>query len=476
MPEPETSRARNVLILCSDEHNHRCLGSLGHPVVQTPHLDRLAARGTTFSRAWTPSPICVPTRASLATGRWVHELGTWDSAQPYTGETPGWAHLVRDAGGHAVSIGKLHFRSSSDDYGFTESLLPMHVVNEVGWVQGLPRQDPLPYPEAAEMAREVGVGHTSYTRYDERVTDRAVEWLRDNADGSRPWALFVSLVAPHYPLSAPEEFSEPYRGVDLGPEIGPMSITHPAVQAMADFFAYHEHFDPQRVLDARRAYLSLCTWMDHNVGRVLDALDHTGATDDTLVIYTSDHGEMAGNRGLWGKSYMYEDSVRVPMIVAGPGVPRGVVSETPANLVDVAPTVVDALAPTAAGDGPGTSLVDLVQAADPQRLLFSEYHDGGSTTGSFAVQVGEWKYVHHVGFEPELYDLAADPDELVDLGVSPDHAQIRADCREALHSVVDPEVADRQAFTSQQRLLDALGGRNGLAEHVRFNHTPIPDH
>ncbi|NDH11702.1 MAG: sulfatase, partial [Actinobacteria bacterium] len=103
-------RARNIVVICSDEHNARCLGSAGHPHVQTPNLDALAARGTRFENAWTPSPICVPARASMATGRWVHDLGAWDSVQAYTGEQPGWAHAARAAGAHSVSVGKLHYR------------------------------------------------------------------------------------------------------------------------------------------------------------------------------------------------------------------------------------------------------------------------------------------------------------------------------------------------------------------------------
>ncbi len=442
--------------------------------MRTPNLDALANRGTTFTKAWTPSPICVPARASLATGRWVHELDTWDSAQPYDGVIPGWANAVRAAGGHAVSIGKLHFKTADDDYGFTESLLPMHVVDGVGWVQGLPRVDPLPFPEAAEMAAGVGTGHTDYTRYDQRIADRAVEWLDDHGSEHRPWALFVSLVAPHYPLSAPPQFTDPYLDLELPLEIEAREPSHSAVEAMADFFDYHNHFDDELVTRARQAYLGLCTYMDHNVGRVLDALDRTGNADDTLVIYTSDHGEMAGNRGLWGKSYMYEDSLRIPMIVAGPGVPAAAVVDTPTSLIDVHPTVVQTLAPEWVDSTPGTSLVELAQSPQADRVAFSEYHDGGSVTGSFAVQQGRWKYVHHVGHASPLFDMIDDTDELIDLGTTTTHTAIRESCMEALRSIVDPEAADARAFASQGALIARYGGRDGLGRYFTFNHTPTP--
>ena len=467
-------RARNIVVICSDEHNARCLGVAGHPHVRTPNLDALAATGTSFENAWTPSPICVPARAAMATGRWVHELGTWDSAQAYTGEQRGWAHAARDAGAHSVSIGKLHFRRDEDDVGWTESLLPMHIVNGVGWVQGLSRRDPFEYEQAKEMAADCAVAESSYTRYDSMVTERTLEWIESNAGGDRPFALFVSLVAPHFPLAVMHEFVEPYLGLDLPLEIPEVPITHPAVAGVAEGFPYHRYFDEDRTRFGRQLYLGLCSWLDHNVGRVLAALDRAGATDDTTVVYTSDHGDMIGNRGLWAKSYLFQDSARVPMIVAGPDVPAGVDATTAVNLVDLHSTVVETVAPDEPAAGPGRSLVELGNRPDPDRVNFTEYHDGGSITGSFAVRFGSMKYVHHVGFEPELFDLAADPDELHDLAADPAYASDRAEGEAQLRSIVDPDDANDRAFASQEALIDHYGGRAALAEAFHFDHTPVP--
>lgn len=473
-------RPRNVLLILSDEHSGRFLGCGGHPVVRTPHLDALAARGTRFTRATTPSPICVPARGALATGRWVHDVATWHSAQPWTGVPRGWAHLAREAGARVATVGKLHFRSADDDHGADE-VLPMHVVDGAGWVQGLFRRDPLPYPEAAELAAQVGVGHTTYTRYDERVADAAVGWLDDHGSGPEPWVLQVGFVAPHYPLSAPAEFTAPLDGADLRPEIAAHALDHPVVAATARFFAYHDGFDEARVLEARRAYLALCGFLDHNVGRVLAALQASGAADETLVVYASDHGDMAGNHGLWCKSYFYEDSVGIPMLAVGPGVPSGVVVDTEVGLCDVAPTVLDVVAGgVGAVDAPeadamvGRSLLDLARGADPDRPGFSEYHDGGSPTGSFLVRHGDLAYVHHVGALPQLFDHAEDPDEMVDLGTDPGRAADRAACEEVLRSIVDPDDADRRAFADQAALEAAIGGREAVVGFTRFDHTPVP--
>ena len=468
--------ARNVLLIVSDEHNHRMLGTAGHPIVQTPNLDGLAESGTRFERAWTPSPICVPARASLATGLDVHELGTWDSAQPYDGSVRGWAHDAADAGHHAVSIGKLHYRGG-DDHGFTEEILPMHIIGGYGWVLGLDRRGPLHYPEAAELAADVGVGPTRYTRYDERVVARAEQWLADHGDGDRPWILQVCLVAPHYPLSAPAEFVEPYlddpRVAEL--EIDPVEETHPAVADMKASFGYQDHFDDDLVRRARAAYFGLITMHDTHVGRLLAALDRTGRRDDTVVIATSDHGEMAGNRGLWCKSYMYHDSVGVPMLVAGPDVPAGRVEQTPTSLTDVAATIRGLVGTDADPAATTRSLVELASAGDPDRVVLSQYHDGGSTTGSFAIQTGRWTYVEHVGHAPQLFDRELDPDELHDLGTDPDRADVVALLAKVLRTRVDPEAADAAAFAAQAELIERLGGYDGLDAYTRFNHTPVPE-
>ncbi|HEX7218152.1 MAG TPA: sulfatase-like hydrolase/transferase, partial [Burkholderiales bacterium] len=193
---------KNLLVIMSDEHNARA-------PAQTPNLDRLAARGTRYTSAYTTSPICVPARAAFATGKYQYQIGYWDNADPYDGAVPSWHHLLRERGHRVVSIGKLHFRGlPGDDHGFSEELLPMHVVNGIGDVRGLVRQD-IPRREGYyKLAKLAGPGESPYTRYDRDIAARAQAWLREEAPRhrERPWALFVSFVCPHFPLIAPPEF------------------------------------------------------------------------------------------------------------------------------------------------------------------------------------------------------------------------------------------------------------------------------
>jgi len=253
----DSMRPRNVLILCSDEHARAVTGCYGHPVVKTPAIDRLAALGTRFDAAITPSPICIPARASIATGLQVHEHRCWSSAEPWHGEPESWMHRLRDRGHAVVSIGKLHFRSADDDNGFSEEILPMHVTNQgKGWPQGLLR-NPLPaYDEAAELAGDVGVGDSDYTEYDRRVTGESCRWLRKwpRRIKDRPWALFVSFVSPHYPLNAPLDQYLLYEGEPIADAFGRAPgerPEHPVLEEIGKFYNYDDYFDDGLRREAR---------------------------------------------------------------------------------------------------------------------------------------------------------------------------------------------------------------------------------
>lgn len=475
--------AENLLILISDEHRRDAMGRAGHNIVKTPNLDALAARGTLFDNAYTPSPMCVPTRAALACGDHVHRIGFWDSATPYDGSVRSWMHDLRDRGIEATSIGKLHFRSTGDDNGFTEEILPMHVVGGIGWAVGLLRENAPDYDAARELAEDVGVGATSYTDYDLAITTAAEDWLRQRKHSTRPWAAFVSLVSPHYPLKAPEAYYAMYDPAEMdlpvayAPEARP---DHAELGNIAGFFDYDRHFDDRKIRQAKAAYYGLTSFMDACVGRVLAALEDSGQLDNTLVIYVSDHGDMMGDHGFWTKQVMYEASAGVPMIAAGPGVPAGRRVRTGTSLLDLAATARDVAGLPPQDGAPGRSLRAIAREPDdPERTIFSEYHDGGSTTGSFMVRWRDWKYVHYVGHPPQLFDLAADPDELTDLAqAEPDDPAVRAaldDGERRLRAICDPDAVNAKCFADQKRKIEALGGVEACRTAYVFNHTPTPD-
>ena len=477
--------AANLLFLMSDEHARSAIGAYGHPVVKTPTLDWLATHGSCFTQAYTPSPICISARASLATGLPVFEHGCWSSAQPYHGQVESWMHRLRGHGHTVVSIGKLHFRSGQDDNGFSEELLPMYLANEGrGWPQGLVR-NPMPeFKEAWELAAEIGSGETSYTEYDRRIATEACRWLKryPSTIRDKPWVLFISFVSPHYPFIAPAPFFDSYEGLDIPPAFASAekdAPRHPVLRQMASFWNYDDYFNENTRKIARRAYLGLCSFLDDNIRRVLKALEDSGQANNTVIIYTSDHGEMLGNHGFWAKSVMFEDAVAVPMFLTGPGIPVSV-NNTPVSLSDLAATaavvVGQSPSPTTASwqSRPVQSFID---ESETERVILSEYHDGGSPTGLFMIRQGRWKYIYYAGAYPsQLFDLAKDPQELEDLGTHPVWDDTRALLHASLCDILDPEEVNDMAFAAQMHLLQKLGGADKVLEMAGFNHTPVQNH
>ena len=472
--ERAAHRPPNFLVIISDEHRKDALGCAWHPLVHTPHLDRLAARGTRFTNAYTSSPMCVPTRAALACGDHVHRTGFWDSATPYDGSAATWMHRVRDAGHDMVSIGKKHFRSGEDDNGFSEEILPMHVVGGVGWMAALLREDPPAYDAAAELAADSGPGSSSYTDYDLAITAAATDWIAARRNAERPWAAFVSLVSPHFPLRAPQEFYNLYADADF--DLEPQQLPdHPEIRNLARFFDYERHFTAETRHAAMAGYFGLTSFLDDCVGEILATLEESGQAEDTVILYLSDHGELLGDKGMWTKQVMYEASAGIPMILAGPGVPDGIVRNTAASIVDVAATALDVM--LSDDSAPGLSLRQLAQDPDDaDRTVLCEYHDGGSTTGAFMVRWGDWKYVCYPGMPPQLFNLAEDPSEDHDLGsdVSQRAAAARAEGASRLAAICDADAVNRQCFADQAARIEALGGIDVCRNAHLFNHTPTP--
>jgi choline-sulfatase len=478
-----STKPRNLLFIMSDEHSKRVLGCNGNPVIRTPNLDRLAATGVRFTDAYCNSPICVPSRASFQTGRYVHDIRFWDNAIAYDGSVPSWAHRLKAAGHRVDSIGKLHFRSPDNDNGFTKEHMPLHVVDGVGDPIGMLRDPPPPRKAALKMAADAGCGDSTYQGYDDRITAGAEEWLRERAahKDDKPWTLFVSLVCPHFPLIARPEWYNLYPEEQM-PWPGLYSEAerpnHPYVQAMRACQIYDQGFDdPRKVRRAIAAYYGLVSFVDHNVGRLVKALEDNGLSGDTRIIYTSDHGDNLGTRGLWGKSNMYEESAAVPMIMAGPDVPEGITCREPVSLVDCFPTIIDCAGLAQHPDDrelPGSPLLDIVSGKAPPRTVLSEYHAAGSATGAFMIRKGKFKYVYYVGMPPQLFDLEADPYETRDLRQDPGYRGFVADCEAALREVVDPEAADKQARKDQAVKIAALGGREAILAKGSFGYSPVP--
>jgi choline-sulfatase len=472
----------NLLFIMSDEHNKHVLGCYGHPTIRTPNFDTLAARGTRFTDAYTNSPICVPARASFATGQYVNQTRYWDNAIAYDGRIPTWGHRLMAQGHHVTSIGKLHYVDSDPKRnGFDEEVLPLHIVNGVGDLLGLIR-DELPRRQGStKLGPEAGPGESEYTHYDRAIADEAVKWLSNASQyRDKPWALYVGFVSPHFPLIAPPEFYAMYPENQV-PWPGMYNAgerpQHPFIDAMRKCLCFDEPFDETMVRRAIAAYMGLVSFLDDNVGKILRALERNGLAESTRVVYATDHGDNLGTRGLWGKSTLYEESAGIPLLMAGPEVPVLNVCATPVSLVDGFPTFIHALgATTDAHDAhlPGHSLLDIAQGFVPKRTILSEYHATGALTGSYMIRHGKYKYIYYVGLPPMLFDLESDPKERDDLGRNPAFASVRTECEARLRSIVDPEAADKQARSDQRQYIEKYGGREAILKRGTFRYSPPP--
>jgi choline-sulfatase len=336
------------------------------------------------------------------------------------------------------------------------------------------------------MLASARAGQSDYTRYDQSIADAAVDWLRSRSQSDtvrppgKPWVLTVNLVAPHFPLTAPEAFFDLYRGRPLAMpkaySFGIDPLAHPFVQEYARQSGYNLHFKSEE--DVRRAlcgYYGLVSYLDHQIGRILDALEVSGLAGDTRVLYLSDHGDNLGSRGLWGKSTMYAESAGIPLILSGPGIAAGALEQAPVGQTDVFNTVLDAVGVDLGSSTASKRSVSLLRPLDPGRIVLSEYHTVGSKAAVFMVQDRHTKYVHYVDGPPQLFDLDEDPEELDDLALrKADPARVVL-WEAQLRSICDPERADRDARRRQRELIDYFGGEDAIRARKGIGgYTPSP--
>jgi choline-sulfatase len=476
-------RSTNLIVILSDEHNKRVTGCYGHAMIKTPNLDRLASQGTRFTSAYTNCPICVPARASFATGQYVHKTRCWDNAIAYDGKVPSWGHRLIEKGHRVTSIGKLHYLDSdARRNGFDEEILPLHIVDGVGDLLGLIRDELPVRPGSKKLGPEAGRGEFEYTRYDREIAAATRRWLGNEAPKHRdkPWVLYVGFVSPHFPLIAPPQFYNMYPEDQVPwPDMYDRDRRprHPFTDAMRRCLCFDDEFDAPMVRRAIAAYFGLVSFVDDNIGKILATLEETGLAASTRVLYSSDHGDNLGTRGMWGKSTMYEESAGIPLIMAGPDVPKGKVCDVPVTLADAFPTIIGAVGEKPdARDAhlPGHSLIDIARGPVPRRTILSEYHAAGALCGSYMIRQGKYKYIHYVGLPPMLFDLDSDPYERDDLGGNPQFALVVKECEAALRKVVDPEAVDRLAKADQTAKIAQHGGKEAILKRGTFRYSPPP--
>lgn len=474
--------AKNVLFIMSDQHQQKATGCYGHDFVKTPNIDALAARGTRFSTAYSSSPVCVPARAVIATGKYIFETGYWDNCSAYEGRVRSWHHMLTENGMDVTSIGKLHFTRKEDPFGFKRQINPMHIHDGIGDLRGSVKRPMAPAYTKWRGIERLGPGESTYTKYDRDITDTTCDLIRAKAANpdKKPWAMFASLVCPHPPYSAPQEYFDMYPAADMPKPklIDPDAPLHPWMIELGRCRNFNDFVDEDIRRRIMSNYYGCVSYLDFNIGRLLECLDECGLRDDTIIVYTSDHGENLGTRKIWGKMNMYEEAAGIPMIVAGPSVPEAKISNTAVTLVDIAPTILEGVGlPEMIGDEGlrGQSLVELAKEPDLLgRAAFSEYYGPGAARAAFMIRKENFKFIYYAGYEPELFDLDKDPEELTNLCDNPNFKCIAEGWEETLRGIVDPDDADERAYADQCALIEKHGGRDKIIDRGAFQGSPVP--
>lgn len=455
----------NIVLVMSDEHAPMFSGAYGSDLVRTPNLDRLAAEGLLFEQAYTSSPLCVPARMSFMAGRYVSEIGTWDNTSPLGSDVPTWAHCLRRSGYRVLLSGKQHFVGPDKLHGFEaqlaydlsdEAIIPLWPwTSEGSSLRGKPWD--LPW--------RAGPGRSRHTQADDDVEEAALRFLREEGSGNEPFALCVSFLSPHFPFVVPAEHWEQYAQTEIPmPRVSEeeLATQHPSHQRMRLQLGIPLY--PEEVVRAaRRAYFGLISFMDAKLGRILATLEECGLASETAVIYTSDHGDMLGEHGLWRKSSFYEESSRVPLVVRWPdAVPAGERCSRPVSLVDLAPT----LCAIAGAEPVAFSGSNLLEANPEERSLLSEYYAHGVLGPTVMLRRDRHKFVYHHGEAPELFDLVADPGESRSIAGEGAAAGVLGRFQRELEERLDLQAIDAAVRASQRarRVILQGGGWGPLPE------------
>mgnify|MGYP005842580141 CR=1 FL=1 len=452
----------NVLLLISDEHNPRYATPYGHPFIQTPNMERLAAMGTVYENAYCPSPLCMPSRSAFMAGRWVHEIQTYSNCNAAMEDFtyPTYGQVLAERGVHTVHIGKTHVYRPGEELGFSEMICPGDTAPPG---DANHRRRPLAIRRgAAQRAARFGPREDPWG-VDPLLIDEAIEWLTGAAlTIGKPWVLAVNLNKPHFPHYVTPELWEMYPHGENLPEHGPDcdSAQHPYAQDLRAHFETAQ-FTEEQIRGLRRGYLGCVTFVDQQLGRLLDVLERTGQLANTNVLYTSDHGEMLGKFGMWWKCALYEDAVRVPLIVAGPDFDAPARVRTPVSLLDVQASLFHIMGVERPADWRGMPLPEIA-ADDPERVVFAEYHGHGTRSGAYMVRQGPWKLIYYAEAPHQLFNLEEDPEELHNL--AEENVDRRRRLTGQLRLICDPERENRRAHAFEAKQFAHMASRGMYQE------------
>lgn len=444
----ENRKRPNIVVIMSDQHNPHIMGRAGNEIVRTPNLDRLAEEGTYFSNAYTPAPLCVPARMAFMTGEYASDIRVWsNSPSRLCPNIATFAHALGGAGYEAVLSGRMHFAGFDQFHGFEKRLfgdcwryLTPETIGNVGNLEKAKYRT----TGAAKFAVEVaGFGKNGYLAFDKKVTEKSCEFISTHNSDDRPYCLVTGFMAPHNPLICNEELFKYYFDKLSVPDVsgeGDSSVLSPAMKKWSEVCEI-DGITPEQHHRALAAYYSLIEEMDSNVGKIIDAVKKSDEAENTILIYVSDHGDMATEHGgLWWKSCFFEEAAGIPMIISNPALsnqPDEVKSIV--SLIDVTATILDFAQCDVMADMSGRSLKKFLEEDESKVVweneTFSEVIGGKGFGPSCMLRRDEWKLIYYSDFDcVQLFNLEEDPAEKNDRSEDPSCCEIVKNMLEKIHS------------------------------------------
>lgn len=453
----------NILFIMADQLSAPVLPFHGNRAVKAPHLQALAVRSAVFDNAYCNFPLCAPARFSLLAGQFATKIGAFDNACEFQADTPTLPYYLAQQGYKTILGGKMHFVGPDQKHGFQERLTTDIYPADFGWAADWAEGEFSFYSPGHNLSTVDEAGscfRSLQLDYDEEVEAKSIQRLYDLArEDEQPFFMCVSYTHPHPPYHIPPEYLDRYKLEDINlPEVGDMPMAER--DKLSQWVQYSHGLDQQGATDdqvrrARHAYYAMVSYIDDKVGRLLDTLKRAGFADNTIVVFTTDHGDMLGERGMWFKRVFFDWSAKVPLLVFDPRAPKPRRIAEPVSHVDLMPTLLHYATGEAATKWvepiSGRSLVPLIATGDRDgdAEAFSEYTAEGVTGPCCMLRRGKYKYVYTHGHPDLLFDMEADPNERVNIAQR--QPEVLADLRQRVLARWDPETITRQVLASQAR-------------------------
>jgi len=474
----------NILFVMADQITAFALKAYGNSVCKTPHLDNLIKEAAVFENAYCNYPLCAPSRFSMLTGRMPSSIEAYDNGAEMSASVPTLAHYLRAEGYYTSLSGKMHFIGPDQHHGYEERLTTEIYPSDFSWTPMRSFDEPVEGEQVTlgvstmDTVLDAGcMARTMQLDYDEDVSHAAVKELYHLArsDSERPFFLTVSFTQPHDPYITTKEWWHLYDDIDIGkPDVDfvPLDERDPHSRSLY----YHYSQDKSVLTDdnfqkARQAYYGMISYIDHQLGKLVEVLKETGEIDNTIIVFTSDHGDMIGERGMWFKKTLFEPAVRVPLVIWNPNSIEAKRISTPVSLIDILPSLIELSGSNQNNLLPidGTSFVPLIQSkTDEHPPVFCEHIDGGTLAPRIMIRDGRYKLVVSAAYPDILFNLDDDPNESKNLAENSNYAEVLAELKEKLFTNYD--LADLKqnviANQKQRRVIEKAVGQGKIVDYT----------